>query len=62
MTLSKYIKCLDCSNLDRDNLQIGLYCKAFPEGIPEEILSGENSHTEPLPKQENKIVFEILSE
>lgn len=33
-------------------------CAAFPEGIPDEITSGENSHSNPLPGQGNKIVFE----
>ena len=33
-------------------------CKAFPDGIPQEIWEGKNQHFEPLPDQENKIVFE----
>lgn len=33
-------------------------CKAFPVEIPDEILSGENDHSEPLPEQGNDIVFE----
>jgi hypothetical protein len=33
-------------------------CDAFPKGIPTEILIGENPHTEPLPEQDNDIVFE----
>ena len=32
-------------------------CKAFPDGIPEEILKGENKHSKPLPEQGNNIVF-----
>jgi hypothetical protein len=32
-------------------------CLAFPEGIPEEILKGENRHSNPLPEQGNDIVF-----
>ena len=32
-------------------------CKAFPEGIPNEILM-ENEHSKPLPGQGNDIVFE----
>lgn len=32
-------------------------CAAFPEGIPEEITSGENKHKEPLPGQENGLTF-----
>lgn len=35
-------------------------CDAFPmpDGIPPEITSGENDHSEPLKDQKNDIVFE----
>lgn len=33
-------------------------CPAFPEGIPDEIAYGDNLHEEPLPEQDNNIVFE----
>lgn len=33
-------------------------CDAFPDGIPEEITSGENEHSEPVKGQGNDIVFE----
>lgn len=33
-------------------------CDAFPDGIPDEITSGENEHSEPLKDQKNDIVFE----
>lgn len=32
-------------------------CKAFPDGIPEEITSGKNKHRKPLKGQKNDIVF-----
>lgn len=32
-------------------------CEAFPQGIPIEILSGKNNHSEILPEQGNDIVF-----
>ena len=35
-----------------------LECLAFPDGIPEEILDGDNNHSKPLPDQDNDIVFE----
>lgn len=31
--------------------------KKFPRGIPWEIISGQDDHSEPFPDQENKIVF-----
>ncbi len=32
-------------------------CAAFGDDIPDEITSGENEHSEPLPNQKNDIVF-----
>jgi len=32
-------------------------CNAFPEGIPQEILSGKIIHKNPLPNQKNDIVL-----
>jgi hypothetical protein len=32
-------------------------CDAFPDGIPDEIMHGDNMHKKPLPEQGNKIVF-----
>jgi hypothetical protein len=39
----------------------GLKCLAFLDGIPQEILEDENDHSEPLPNQENNIVFEPIN-
>ena len=35
-------------------------CLAFPgpEGIPDEILSGDNEYLEPTPEQKNRITFQ----
>jgi hypothetical protein len=35
-------------------------CFAFPNGIPNEIIVGDNMHTEPLPNQGNDLVFQQL--
>ena len=32
-------------------------CDAFPQGIPDEIVSGENEHSKPLKYQENSLTF-----
>lgn len=32
-------------------------CKAFPNGIPDEIVIGENKHLKKHPEQKNNIVF-----
>jgi hypothetical protein len=37
-------------------------CLAFPNGIPDEITSGKNQHSTPLPNQGNNIVFELEKE
>ena len=55
MTTILKLICTDCKNYS------GLQrCVAFPKGIPEVIIFGENDHSKPLPKQENKIVFEKI--
>jgi len=35
-------------------------CNAFPDGIPEQIMSGMNDHSKPLKDQKNEIVFEPI--
>ncbi len=49
------ILCNICKNYMGD-----LTCQAFPDGIPDEILSGNNDHSKPLPEQGNDIVFETI--
>jgi hypothetical protein len=48
--------CFKCKNW---NMFIG-GCKAFPDGIPDEITSGENEHEKLIPEQDNNIVFEPI--
>ena len=36
-------------------------CKAFPEGIPDEILSGRNEHSVSMPGQDNIEIYERAS-
>jgi len=50
--------CINCKNFNAKKFT----CLAFPDGIPEAILTGESDHTEPLPEQDNDIVFEPLTE
>ncbi len=35
-----------------------VYCRAFPEGIPDEIAYGPEKHLEPIAGQCNSIVYE----
>jgi hypothetical protein len=50
--------CFRCKNFRR--FKGG--CLAFPNGIPNEITSGQNEHSKPLKGQRNKIVFEQMKE
>jgi hypothetical protein len=44
--------CINCQHFR----EIEGGCAAFPDGIPSVIIE-ENEHSEPLPDQENEIVF-----
>ena len=48
--------CFSCKNYQKDNL-----CKAFPDGIPVEILRGDNPHTKKHPEQKNEIIFKDVN-
>lgn len=47
-------RCLFCKHYYNFGLRM---CKAFLE-IPEEIFTGSNDHSKPLPDQDSDIVFE----
>jgi len=46
--------CFTCKHFHK----YGMGCDAFPKGIPDEITSGRNEHSKPLPGQTNTIVYE----
>jgi hypothetical protein len=50
--------CINCKhyNIDKNN------CNAFKVEIPYEIYVGLNDHSEPLPEQENNIIFEPIDD
>ena len=50
--------CFRCKNFRR--FKGG--CLAFPDGIPDEITSGQNEHSKPLKGQKIQIVFEQMKE
>lgn len=54
-TMGRWNFCRFCRQLH--NLIGKPTCNAFPEGIPEEILSGKVIHKNPLPNQKNDIVL-----
>lgn len=51
------ISCRDCKNLLSDKEK---KCKAFPLGIPENILLGKDNHKIKYKSQKNDIVFEEI--
>jgi len=51
-------QCIKCKHINDETYQI---CKAFPDGIPEEILAGEVDHTNPYPG-DHGITFEERKE
>lgn len=46
-------KCSDCKHFDLSIFS----CKAFPEGIPDRFLSGDEVHDTPTDNQVGSIVF-----
>ena len=56
MTIGPMPKCYECKNiLDEKGKP---KCKAFPDGIPEEIISGEVDHVRKFAGQTNDLLFE----
>jgi hypothetical protein len=49
--------CFQCVHFDGI-----LGCPAFPDGIPEEILLGENDHSQIIKGQVGKFIFEPIKE
>lgn len=47
------LPCSTCIHFDR----VSGTCPAFPDEIPEVIISGNDKHLEPLPDQDNNIVY-----
>lgn len=54
--------CYNCKYFNKNREQQGYFeCKAYPFGIPEEILTSEIDHTKPY-KGDNGIQFEPINE
>jgi len=45
--------CITCAHFDGKTTT----CKAFPEGIPDVIISGLDTHEKPLPFQKNSVIY-----
>lgn len=48
--------CTLCKHLQKDTMN--RVCKAFPNGIPDDVWLAKNEHKKPLKNQKNNIVFE----
>ena len=51
------LNCFICEH-QMDEKYDDFCCAAFPDGIPEDILTEKIQHNKPLPDQKNDIVFE----
>ena len=56
---SPIIPCASCEFLFLNGKK---NCKAFPDGIPKDILTGEFDHRKKHPDQKNDILFEPITE
>ncbi len=56
LTIGPAPQCAYCKHFD-DTRDIGMFCKAFPEGIPSDILDRLFDHTKPHPL-DNGVQFE----
>lgn len=56
MTLLMPTMCMSCIHLNKTDPG---RCKAFPKGIPENIRTWGEKHTEPVEGQNNTVVWEL---
>lgn len=57
INISHYAPCIICKHLND-----GWKCDAFPDGIPDDILSGNNDHSQKHEEQKNEILFERIAD
>jgi hypothetical protein len=56
------LQCIECKHFDRIATREGIFrCAAFPEEIPDPILSSEHDHHEPFPG-DHGILFEPVNQ
>ena len=57
-------KCKHFIGVKNDRLELNerVYCKTFPDKIPDKISYGNNKHNVPLKNQENDIVYQKQTE
>ena len=54
-----FSQCMDCLNLIGKNESHDFYCKAFPNGIPKDVLLNKIDHTQNI-ENDNGIKFEQI--
>ena len=59
MTIGAAPMCIGCKNYISDSTEPGFHCRAFPDGIPDEIFEGGFNHRKPF-KGDHGIRFEPI--
>jgi len=61
MQLNPDSVCIKCGHFKSNDIKGTFACKAYPEGIPQELLDGKAKHDRVRNDQKNDVVFKEFS-